>query len=47
VCEGPWFDNQVATLELEGRSLTLRLERATPGEGEVRALETVLERRLA
>jgi len=32
VCEGPWFDNQVATLELDGRTARLRLERTVPEE---------------
>ena len=42
VCEGPWFDNQVAMLTIDGRRLDLRLERAQP-----HGLEAVLERRLA
>ena len=46
VCEGPWFDNQIATLDISGRRLDLRIERATPGPGENRGLETVLERSL-
>jgi len=48
-CGGPWFDNQIATLEIDGRSMVMRLERARPGAGEgpERRLETVLERRLA
>ena len=49
ICEGPWFDNQVATLEIDGRSMLMRLERARagPGGSTDRDLETVLERRLA
>jgi hypothetical protein len=48
VCAGPWFDNQVAMLTIDGRRLDLKLERARPGErGEERRLEAVLERRLA
>jgi len=47
ICDGPWFDNQVATLDIDGRFLTLRIERALAGPGESRDLETVLERRLA
>jgi hypothetical protein len=50
MCGGPWFDNQIATLEIDGRSLVMRLERARPGAGgeqPERELETVLERRLA
>jgi PhoD-like phosphatase len=42
------FDNQVGTLEIDGREATLRIERALPGDdGGPPALETTLERRLA
>jgi hypothetical protein len=46
---GPYFDNQVATLDIEGRTMVLRIERARAqsGGGTERDLETVLERRLA
>jgi hypothetical protein len=46
--EGPYFDNQVAALTLEGRSASLRLEktRTAFGRGEQR-LELSFERRLA
>jgi hypothetical protein len=48
VCDGPWFDNQIATLDVEGRTLRLRIERAQPGEHpDDRRLEEVLDRRLA
>ncbi|MDX6671834.1 MAG: hypothetical protein QOI91_2197 [Solirubrobacteraceae bacterium] len=48
VCEGPWFDNQIATLDVHGASLTLRIERAQPGDdADAGRLETVLERALA
>jgi hypothetical protein len=30
--EGPWFDNQIATLELHGRQGRMTLERTEPGE---------------
>jgi hypothetical protein len=43
--EGPWFDNVISTLDLDGRRLDLRIERTVPGDE--RRLETVLERRLA
>ena len=44
---GPYFDNHLATLEIDGRQLTGRLERARPGDdGEV-LLECVAEDRLA
>ena len=31
VGDSPWFDNQVATLEVDGRRLDFRLEKALPG----------------
>jgi hypothetical protein len=47
VGDGPWFDNQVATLLVDGRRATLVLDRATgPPEGPPR-LERVMEQRLA
>jgi hypothetical protein len=46
--EGPYFDNQVATLTLEGRSARIELEKTTAAEGsDERALQTSFERRLA
>jgi hypothetical protein len=43
---GPWFDNQLATLEAQGGRLALRVERAVlTGEG-TPALEPLAERRL-
>jgi hypothetical protein len=49
ICGGPFFDNQLGTLEIDRRRMVMRLERARPGsEGAAdRGLETVLERRLA
>jgi hypothetical protein len=41
-----WFDNQVATLELEGRSASLRVEKTMPGDDHVARLECVFERDL-
>jgi hypothetical protein len=41
---GQTFDNQVATLELDGREATLRLERTEPGSAD---LQLTFERRLA
>jgi len=46
VCDGPWFDNQVAMLEIEDRRMTLRLEKATLYDHDRGVLEQVLERRL-
>ena len=42
---GPWFDNQIATLDLEGRSARLRIEKAV-GEAGAPRLDAVLDRRL-
>ena len=43
----PSFDNQIATLALEGRAATLTIERPMPGRGVDPHFETVLERSLA
>ena len=43
----PWFDNQVATLDLHGRKALVRIERTVPGESAAPALEKVFERPLA
>jgi PhoD-like phosphatase len=43
---GPSFDNQIATLELEGRRATVRIERATGHPAELPRLECWVERRL-
>jgi len=45
-CDGPVFNNQIATLELEGRRACMRLWKTTP-EGDGAKLEQVFERRLA
>ncbi len=45
--EGPFFDNQVATLHFEGRQAEIILEKTKPGETEEESLETSFERRLA
>ena len=44
---GPWFDNQVAMLTADGRTLEMRLERAVPVDEESARLDCVLEQRLA
>lgn len=46
VDHGPQFDNEIATLELEGRRSLFRLEQALPGDADER-LEVVLEKQLA
>ena len=43
----PVFDNQVATLEIRGRELHLRMDRAIPADAHVPTLECVSEQRLA
>ena len=47
VGDGPWFDNQVATLIVDGRELHMRLDKAVPVDEEDARLECVLEHRLA
>jgi hypothetical protein len=42
----PAFDNQVGTLELDGRSALVRIEKTTPGAAPEPRLELVLERSL-
>ena len=44
---GPWFDNVISTLEVDGRRLDLRIEKAVPTSPTEARLETVLDRRLA
>jgi hypothetical protein len=45
--DGPCFDNQVASLHLDGRSATMRLDKTMPGEDGEEALELSFSRRLA
>ena len=47
VGDGPWFDNQVATLRIDGRAIELRLEKAVPVDETSARLERVLARKLA
>ena len=44
--EGPYFDNQVATIRLDAREATLRLDKTVAGEDDQEALEKTFERRL-
>jgi hypothetical protein len=44
--DGPWFDNQLGLLTIEGRRLDVRLARSPPGDPSSPRLETVLERTL-
>jgi hypothetical protein len=43
----PTFDNQLATLNLDGRQAWLRIERTIPGDGADPTLQTTLQRRLS
>ena len=43
----PWFNNQLATLDLDGRSARVGLERPVPGQAGPPRLEQLAERRLA
>ena len=47
VGDGPWFDNQFATLRIDGRRIDMRLEKAVPRDTTSAKLEKVLERALA
>ena len=44
---GPWFDNQVASLLIDGRQMRMRLDKAVPVDSREARLERVLDRRLA
>jgi PhoD-like phosphatase len=46
VGDGPWFDNQVATLLIDGRRIAMRLEKAVPLDSTAARLDRVLEHRL-
>jgi hypothetical protein len=47
LAEGPYFDNQVATIRLDGRRARMQLDKTVPGDEEERRLDRVFERRLA
>ncbi len=47
ISEGPWFDNQLATLQLDGRRCIFQLEKALGGGEELPTLRQVAVRRLA
>jgi hypothetical protein len=44
---GPCFDNQVATLRLDGREASMRLDKTTPSDRDQQSLETSFEVRLS
>jgi hypothetical protein len=43
----PTFDNQFATIEIDGDRVDLRIEKTVPGEWRRPRIETTLDRRLA
>ncbi|MGE0067226.1 MAG: alkaline phosphatase D family protein [Solirubrobacterales bacterium] len=45
--DGPYFDNQVATLRIDGRRAEMKLDKTVPGDEQERRLDCVFERRLA
>jgi hypothetical protein len=45
--DGPYFDNQVATIRLDGRGAQMKLDKTVEGEEGERRLECVFERPLA
>ncbi len=47
VGDGPWFDNQFATLRIDGREIEFRLEKAVPVDEQSARLDRVLSCRLA
>jgi PhoD-like phosphatase len=47
LAEGPYFDNQVATIRLDGRQAWMQLDKTVPGDEDERRLDCVFERRLA
>jgi hypothetical protein len=47
LAEGPYFDNQVATLRLDGREASMKLDKTVPGDDQERHLDCVFERRIA
>jgi hypothetical protein len=47
VGDGPWFDNQVAALRIDGRAIEMRLEKAVPVDTHSARLEQVLDHKLA
>ena len=47
ITDGPWFDNQVATLDLDGRHCTFRVAKALGAGDEQPLLEEVASRHLA
>ncbi len=47
VGDGPWFDNQVAGLTIDGREIEMRLDKAVPVDSKSARLDRVLDHKLA
>jgi hypothetical protein len=47
LADGPYFDNQVATLRLDGREAQMKLDKTIPGDDEERHLDCIFEHRIA
>ncbi|HEY8060926.1 MAG TPA: hypothetical protein VID94_19320, partial [Acidimicrobiales bacterium] len=47
VVEGPWFENQIGTLHVDGRHAEVRLDKTLPADGEDRHLERVFTRTIS
>jgi len=47
LAEGPYFDNQVATIRLDGREAVIQLDKTVGGSEDQRHLDCVFERRIA
>jgi hypothetical protein len=45
--DGPYFDNQVATLHIDGRQSTMRLDKTVPGDHDEHSLRESFHRQLA
>jgi phosphodiesterase/alkaline phosphatase D-like protein len=45
--DGPWFDNQVAGLTIDGREIEMRLDKAVPVDSKSARLDRVLDHKLA
>ncbi len=45
--DGPYFDNQVATLHIDGRQATMRLDKTVPGDHDEQSLRESFHRQLA
>jgi hypothetical protein len=46
ISDGPWFDNQIGELTIEGRRMHVTLAKSPPGDPATPRLDAVLERTL-